>query len=129
MTRQRQSSWEVIFYETSQGARPAEEWLKEQGPKVGARFGRVFDLLEEYGTNVKGPYVAHVRGKLWEVRVEREKVQRRLLYFTALGRKFVILHGYVKKTQKAPPKEIEVAEQRMKDCINRWARAQRKQGR
>lgn len=54
MARQGQSSWEVIFYETSQGARPAEEWLKEQGPKVGARFGRVFDLLEEYGTNVKG---------------------------------------------------------------------------
>ena len=129
MARQGQSPWEVIFYETPHGVRPAEEWLQEQGPKVGARFGRVFDLLEEHGTNVKGPYVAHVRGKLWEVRVEQEKVQRRLLYFTALGRKFVILHGYVKKTQKAPPREIEVAEQRMKDYMNRWERAQRKQGR
>jgi phage-related protein len=101
MTRQGQSSWEVIFYETPQGVRLAEEWLKEQGPKVGARFGRVFEL-------------------------EQEKVQRRLLHFTALGRKFVMLHGFVKKAQKAPPKEIEVAEQRMKDYMNRWERAQRK---
>ena len=129
MARQEEGSWEVTFYETPQGVRPAEEWLKEQGHKVGARFARVFDLLEEHGTNVTGPYVAHVRGKIWEVRVEQEKVQRRLLYFTALGRKFVMLHGFVKKAQKAPPKEIEVAERRMKDYMNRWKRAQGKQGR
>ena len=78
---------------------------------------------------MKGPYVGHVRGKLWEVRVEQERVQRRLLYFAALGRKFVMLHGFVKKTQKAPLKELEVAEQRIRDYMNRWERAQRKQGR
>ena len=52
MVRQGERSWEVMFYETPQGTRPPEAWLREQGPGVGARFGRIFDLLEEYGTNV-----------------------------------------------------------------------------
>ena len=56
-----------------------------------------------------------MRGKIWEVRVEHERVQRRLLYFSAPERKFVMLHGFAKKTQKTPSKEIEVAEQRMRD--------------
>jgi phage-related protein len=83
-------------------------------------------MLEEYGTNVREPYVSHLRGKIWEVRVEHDKVQRRLLYFPATARKFVMLHGFVKKTQKTPPKEIEVAEQRMSDYVNRLAEPKKK---
>lgn len=124
-----EASWEVVFYETSQGGRPAEEWLRDQRARVQARFAHIFELLEEYGTNVRGPYVAHVRGKIWEVRVEHDKVQRRLLYFPAPGRRFVMLHGFTKKTQKTPQKEIEVAEQRMKDYMERWKREQKKEGR
>ncbi len=122
------TSWEVTFYETAQGARPAEAWLRDQPVKAQARFAWVFNLLEEHGTSVKGPYVSHLRGKIWEVRVEHQKVQRRLLYFSAPERKFVMLHGFVKKTQKMPPKEIEVAEQRMRDYATRLENQRKKGG-
>ncbi len=115
-------SWEVVFYETARGNRPAEAWLREQGPKVQARFARIFDLLEEHGTTVREPYVAHLRGKIWEVRVAQDKIQRRLLYFAAPRRRFVMLHGFVKKTQKTPLKEIDIAEQRMRDYMTRLGR-------
>jgi phage-related protein len=115
-------SWELVFYETAGGNRPAEAWLREQGPKVQARFARIFDLLEEHGTSVTEPYVTHLRGKIWEVRVEQAKVQRRLLYFAAPGRKFVMLHGFVKKTRRAPSKEIDIAEHRMQDYMVRLRR-------
>lgn len=114
--------WEVVFYESANADRPAEAWLREQDPKVQARFAWVFDLLEEHGTSVREPYVAHLRGKIWEVRTEQAKVQRRLLYFAAPERKFVMLHGLVKKTRKTPPKEIAVAEQRMQDYVARLGR-------
>ncbi len=104
------------------GNRLAEAWLREQGPKVQARFARIFDLLEEHGTVVREPYVAHLRGKIWEVRVEQDKVQRRLLYFAAPRRKFVMRHGFVKKTQKTPLKEIDVAERRLRDYMTRLGR-------
>jgi phage-related protein len=116
------SSWEVVFYESAEGARPAEAWLRAQRPKAQARFARIFDLLEAHGTSVREPYVAHLRGKIWEVRVEQVNVQHRLLYFAAPGRKFVILHGFAKQTQKTPAKEIEVAERRMQDYTARLGR-------
>lgn len=123
MTKESETgSWELMFYETAEGNRPAEAWLREQGPKVQARFARIFDLLEEHGTGVREPYVAHLRGKIWEVRVEQARVQRHLLYFPAPERMFVMVHGFVKKTQKAPPKEIEIAERRMRDYMTRLGR-------
>jgi len=111
--------WAVVFYETARGERPAEAWLMGQNAKVQARFARLFDLLEEHGTNVHEPYVAHLRDKLWEVRLEHQRVQYRLLYFPAPHRRFVMLHGFVKKTRRAPARELEVAEQRMRDYLQR----------
>lgn len=115
-------SWELVFYETADGNRPAEAWLLEQGMKVQARFARIFDLLEEHGTSVREPYVADLRGKIWEVRVEQAKVQRRLLCFAAPERQFVMLHGFVKKAQKTSSKEIDMAERRMRDYMARLGR-------
>ncbi len=115
--------WEVVFYEAQGGARPAEDWLKARAPKVAARFAWIFDLLEDQGTNVTGPYIDHLRGKVWEVRVEQNKVQYRMLYFAAPERKFVMLHGFIKKTQRTPRKEIDLAEVRMKDYMERLKQA------
>ncbi len=119
----RADHWEVVFYETAQGDRPAEEWLRQQAAKVQARLARILDMLEERGTNVKEPYVSHLRGKLWEVRVEHQRVQHRLLYFPAPTRKFVVLHGFVKKTQKTPAREMDVAEARIRDYTGRGGSA------
>ncbi len=56
-------SWDVTFYETAQGARPAEAWLRDQPAKAQARFAWIFDLLEEHGTHVREPDVSHVQEK------------------------------------------------------------------
>ncbi len=64
----KETAWKVTFYETAQGQRPPEAWLKEQPAKAQARFARIFDLLEGQGANVREPYVAHLRGKIWAVR-------------------------------------------------------------
>ncbi len=111
--------WEVVFYETASGDRPAEAWLRDQTAKVQARFAWVFDLLEEHGTNVGEPHVAPLRDKIWEVRPEIQGVQYRLLYFAASRRRFVMLHGFKKKTRRTPARELEVAEQRMRDYLRR----------
>jgi phage-related protein len=120
-----QGSWEVAFYETAGGKRPAEKWHKSLPPKVQARFARAFELLEEYGISLTRPHVDHVRGKIWEVRVEHNNVQYRLLYFTAPGRRFVMLHGLT-KARKIPLGDIEVAEQRARDYSTRWQQSHRK---
>lgn len=125
MSPDQDPKWEVVFYQTVAGERPAEEWLKSIPIKMQAKIARILDLLEEHGTFATGPYIQHEHGKLWKVRVEQAKVQYRLFYFPATGQKFVVLHGFVKKSQKTPPKEIEVAEQRLKDYLERSERAKK----
>jgi phage-related protein len=64
---------------------------------------------------MREPYVKHVEGKLWEMRLIGSDGIARSLYVTASGRRMVVLRTFVKKTQKAPRREIELALERAKD--------------
>ncbi len=77
--------------------------------------------MKDYGINVREPYVKQITGhrKLFEIRLKDRSGISRILYFAHTGRKLVLLHGFTKKTDKTPKKEIETAEQRMKDYIAR----------
>ena len=59
------------------------------------------------------------RKKLFEIRIKDKTGINRILYFTHTGKKFVLLHGFTKKTDKTPQREIETAEERMKDYLSR----------
>jgi phage-related protein len=70
---------------------------------------------------VKEPYIKQLTGhkKLFEIRIKDRTGISRILYFAHTGRKFVLLHGFSKKTDKTPQREIETAEERMKDYLSR----------
>ena len=63
------------------------------------------------------PYVRHLTGKLWELRISSGRLDYRLLYFAHTGRRFVLLHAFSKKTQKTPRREIEIALRRMAELL------------
>lgn len=60
-------------------------------------------VLSLYGTRAGQPYVKHLEGDIWELRPLRD----RILFFCWDGKRFVLLHQFIKKTQKTPKKEIE----------------------
>lgn len=62
--------------------------------------------------NVKEPHVRHVRGPLWEIRLEGRAGIARALYVTAKEQRVVILRIFIKKTEKTPAGEIDLAAQR-----------------
>ena len=77
---------------------------------------RIVDLIETNGLDKTGmPYVRHLQGKLWEIRAKGKDGIGRSLYVTASGRRVVIVRCFVKKTQKTPDKELEIALQRAKE--------------
>ena len=81
-----------------------------------ARLARISELIESVGLpNVKEPHVRHIRGQLWEIRLKGKAGIARALYITAKGQRVVILRAFIKKTEKIPPGEIEIALQRAKD--------------
>ena len=106
------------FYQSPSGNPVVYDWFLEQEVKVKARFAQIFDLLQDKGTSVGMPYVRPiVNTKLYEIRVEQSTNIYRIFYFAYTGRRFILLHGFQKKTQKTPKKEIELAERRGKEFI------------
>ena len=65
--------------------------------------------------NVKEPHVRHVRGQLWEIRLKGRAGIARALYVTAKEQRVVILRVFIKKTEKTPAGEIDLALQRAKE--------------
>jgi phage-related protein len=63
------------------------------------------------------PHVKHLRGKLWEMRLSGRDGIGRAIYVTAVGRRLVILHAFIKKTEKTPASAMELAERRAKEIL------------
>jgi phage-related protein len=81
-----------------------------------ARFLRLSERIGQAGLESLGePHAKHLEGKLWELRLTGRDGIARALYVTAIGRRVVVVRAFVKKTQKTPPAEIELALRRAKE--------------
>jgi len=96
--------WQVEFYTDKNGKKPVIEWLKTLDVKIKAKIFRNLTLLEKFGLDVKEPFVKPLENKLYEVRAKDSKGIYRVIYFAHTGKRFMLLHGFVKKTQKTPRK-------------------------
>jgi len=80
-----------------------------------ARFLRISELVETFGPHQVGmPHVRPLRDKLWEIRLTGKSGIGRAIYVAAARRRLVILHAFVKKTEKTPKRAIDLALARMK---------------
>jgi phage-related protein len=83
---------------------------------VQARFLRLAERIQAAGLEHVGePHVKHLVGKLWEMRLRGRDGIARVLYVTAIGRRVVVVRAFVKKTQKMPRSEIELALRRAEE--------------
>src|SRR5262249_33821860 len=79
------------------------------------RLARIARLIEEKGLERVGePHVKHLQGRLWEMRLKGRSGISRALYVTGGNRRVVIVRVFVKKTEKTPQREIELALNRAK---------------
>jgi phage-related protein len=111
--------WKIEFYATAQGNYPVQEFIAAQAAKTQARILQCIDLLEDFGLSLGEPHVEKV-GDVWELKVRTGTERYRILYFAYTGRKFILLHAFLKKTKKTPAAELKIAENRMKDYRERF---------
>ena len=111
---------EVQFYRTAGGECPVEEFLDNLRPKQAQKIAWTLQVVKELPM-VPKQYFKKLEGTedLWEVRAEFGGDAFRLLGFWDAGRLVVLTNGFAKKTQKTPTREIELAEQRKRDHLNR----------
>jgi phage-related protein len=80
-----------------------------------ARLVRIAQLIEAIGLERVGePHVKHIEGRLWEMRLRGRSGISRALYVTAVGRRVVVVRVFIKKTEKTPQREIDLALSRAK---------------
>ena len=85
---------------------------------IQARFLRLADRIRLSGLERVGePHVKHLEGKLWEMRLMGRDAIARVLYVTAIGKRIVVVRAFVKKTQKTPRSEIEIALRRAEEIL------------
>jgi phage-related protein len=105
--------WRVEFH--SQEVRAELEGLPKD---IRARFERIVHLIELAGLEyVHEPYVKHLEGPLWEMRMKGKDGIARAAYVTAVGHRVVVVRVFRKKTQKTPRREIELALRRAKEVV------------
>ncbi len=110
-----QCTWTVDFYFDARDRSPALEFINTLPKREQAKLFRALGLLQEFGSSLSMPHARPIEGKLWELRGGAG----RIFYFAYTGRRFIPLHGYLKRTQAAPKQEIETALRRMADFVER----------
>ncbi|MBK1725203.1 type II toxin-antitoxin system RelE/ParE family toxin [Thiocystis violacea] len=105
----------VAFYRTDLGREPVREWLKELEPNDRRIVGNDLQTLE-FGWPVGMPLCRAIRSHkgLWEVRSNLSSGRIARILFCVAGGRMVLLHAFIKKTQKTPDRELSVAVNRMK---------------
>jgi phage-related protein len=104
-------TWRVEFLD--EGVKAELDALSRD---IRARFLRISRLIEAEGIHqLREPYVKHLEGPVWEMRMKGRDGIARAAYVTASGQRVVVVHVFTKKTQKTPRREIETALRRAKE--------------
>lgn len=90
-----------------------QDFILSQDNDSQAEIIKSLDLLSEYGLTLGIPHIKPLQNKIYELRVKTKDKGYRLLYFAYVNKKFIFTHGFVKKTQKTPKKDIDLAIKRM----------------
>jgi phage-related protein len=105
----------VVFFKTDTGNEPVREWLralsKEDSKGIGADI-----LTVQYAWPVGKPLVDNLGDGIWEVRSRLDNRIARTL-FAMVDQEIVLLHGFIKKQQKTPQDELELAKKRKKQYL------------
>jgi phage-related protein len=103
----------VVFYCTEAGNEPVRQWLKELKREDRKTLGEDIKTAQ-YGWPLGMPLIRKLEPRLWEVRSRTSQGIARVL-FTVDDGVMVLLHGFVKKSQKTPPEDLRTARQRLAD--------------
>lgn len=103
----------VVFYKTAAGNEPVRVWLKSLTKEVRKSIGEDIKTAQ-FGWPLGMPLIRKLERGLWEVRSDlRDGIAR--VIFTVEDDLMILLHGFVKKSQKTPQRELDTARRRLAD--------------
>lgn len=101
-----------VFYRQASGDEPVRAWLKALKPDTDRKIVGADILAVQYGWPLGLPLVDNLGGGIWEVRSKLRNRIARVLFVIEDGA-MILLHGFIKKVQKTPVQELEIAKDRL----------------
>ena len=102
---------QVVFYKSDSGKEPVRDWLKKLDKEDRKVIGEDIKTVQ-FGWPIGMPLVRKIETGLWEVRIQLDNRIARVL-FTSHEGLMVLLHGFIKKSQKTPANDLKIAKQRI----------------
>ena len=111
--------YKIEFYARPDGSEPAKDFILTLDAKMRAKVLRTVSLLQNAGPSLREPYSKMLDDGIFEIRTKLGSDITRVLYFFVIGKKVILTNGFVKKTQKTPPAEIDLAKQYRAEYLSR----------
>lgn len=105
----------IFYYNQS-----VKDDVEDFPPGIKKRYFNLTDRMIEYGPNLGEPHTKALGGGLFEIRAKSGEGIGRAFYCTVISRKIVVLHAFIKKSQKTPKNDLDIAKKRMKEVQNAW---------
>lgn len=102
--------WGLAYYSTK-----VQRVIQEWPAGIRADFLHIAGVMVEHGPDLGMPHTRAMGGGLFEVRAKGQEGIGRALFCTVVGRRIIILHGFIKKTEQTPMRELDIARARMKE--------------
>jgi phage-related protein len=99
----------TFFFDSRTGKAPVREYLERVSIKERAKILKYIEFLREHQGILDEPYAKHIREKIRELRVDFGRSRHRIFFFTFIDRNIILLHAFLKNTQKTPEVEINKA--------------------
>jgi phage-related protein len=105
-------AWHIEYYNDT-----VEQSILHLPSGLLARYLRLTDLMIEFGPNLGMPHTRAMGEGLFELRVKGQEGIARVFYCTVVQRRIVMLHAFIKKSQKTPKRELDIAKRRLQEVV------------
>jgi phage-related protein len=107
----------VVFYSKNNKDIPVLEFIRSLEVKERSKILACLKNIEEMGADSPRVLFRQIQGKLWEIKIQAQKSSYRIFYVCISLKIMVLLHAYKKQSQKAPTKELNLAEKRLLEVL------------
>lgn len=108
-------TWQIIYYKSESGENPVSDFLDTLDGRQQTKVLRILHNIKEYGLQSVIPHLRKLSGTpFWEIRILGQD-NIRVIYIVPTELQLLVLHGFIKKKQKTPQKEIQIASDRYQD--------------
>jgi phage-related protein len=105
-------NWQIDYFNEK-----VEKAVLKMPTGILARYLHLSDLMLEFGPNLGMPHTRALKEKLFELRIKAKEGIGRVFFCTKIGKRIIILHSFVKKSQRTPEKELKIARKRLIEVL------------